>query len=132
MTLVRSKPTSAVMTNLDSASLIRLARAGALNPEYTTLWITPMRAHASMAMSCSGNFREIDGDAVARVQAQLLQRVGAPIDLAIEFAVGKDPFTVVFADPDECNLILRQVLTCRSRQLYVILHVAPTNHLAQG
>ena len=51
------------------------------------------------------NFREIDGDAVACVQAQLLQRVGAPIDLAIEFAVGKDPFTVVFADPDECNLI---------------------------
>jgi hypothetical protein len=37
MILLRSNPTSAVMTSLDSASLMRLAKAGALKPEYTTL-----------------------------------------------------------------------------------------------
>ena len=45
---------SAVMTTFASASLIRMFRAVEPKPANTTLWTAPIRAQASMAMTCSG------------------------------------------------------------------------------
>ena len=53
-TLPRRKPPSAVITSFACASLMRSARALALNPPNTTECVAPMRAHASMATAASG------------------------------------------------------------------------------
>ena len=45
---------SAVITTFASASLIRMFRAVVPKPAKTTLWTAPIRAHASIAISCSG------------------------------------------------------------------------------
>ena len=47
-------PTSAVIIILDLESSILSRSDMALNPEKTTVWIAPMRAHASMAIRISG------------------------------------------------------------------------------
>ena len=43
------RPSSAVMTNSDSQSWMRPAKASGEKPPKTTEWIAPMRAQASMA-----------------------------------------------------------------------------------
>ena len=47
------RPSSAVMTALQRASLMRSRRLSALNPAKTTLWTAPMRAHANIAYTAS-------------------------------------------------------------------------------
>ncbi len=48
------KPPSAVISILAPQSFMRLLSEAALYPPKTTLWITPMRAQASMAIGSSG------------------------------------------------------------------------------
>ena len=45
----RAQTWSAVTTTLQPALLMRVRKASTLKPANTTLWIAPMRAHASMA-----------------------------------------------------------------------------------
>ncbi len=45
---------SAVITSLDLASMMRWARASGEKPPNTTEWTAPMRAQASMATAASG------------------------------------------------------------------------------
>jgi len=53
-TAPRRYPPSAVMTTVAAASFIRSRTASAEKPPNTTLWVAPMRAHASMAIAASG------------------------------------------------------------------------------
>jgi hypothetical protein len=56
-----------------------------------------------------GNLREINRDAVALLQAQLLEGVGAAIHLAIELPVGEDALGIVLADPDDGDFVFPSV-----------------------
>ena len=58
-----------------------------------------------------GDFRKVNRDPVAFLESKLLKRIRATIDLSVEFTVRNDPFLVVFTDPNDRYLILRQVLT---------------------
>ncbi len=51
---VARSPSSAVRTTLHCESTMRARRASAENPAKTTLWIAPIRAHASIAYAASG------------------------------------------------------------------------------
>jgi hypothetical protein len=53
-----------------------------------------------------GNFRKVDRDPVSLREPELLERIRATIDLAIQLAIGDDPFLVVLADPNDRHLIL--------------------------
>ena len=53
-----------------------------------------------------GNFRKVDRDPVALREPKLLERIRATIDLSVEFAIGDDPFLVVFTDPDDGHFVL--------------------------
>ncbi len=53
-TLPFMNPPSAVMTTFDSESSMRPWSASTLNPPYTTEWMAPILAQASMAMTISG------------------------------------------------------------------------------
>ena len=48
------RPSSAVISRVESQSWIRLARLSGENPPNTTEWIAPMRAQASIATAASG------------------------------------------------------------------------------
>jgi hypothetical protein len=50
----RRYPPSAVTMSLASASFMRSRTASAENPPKTTLWVAPMRVHASIATAASG------------------------------------------------------------------------------
>ena len=52
-----------------------------------------------------GNLRKVDRDAIALAHTEGFQRIGATAHLAIELAVGKHAFGVVFADPDQCDFV---------------------------
>ena len=54
MTRFPSTPHDADTMSFGLASLIRVASSFGANPPNTTLWIAPIRAHASIAMSASG------------------------------------------------------------------------------
>ena len=51
---VARSPSSAVRTTLHCESTMRARSASAENPAKTTLWIAPIRAHASIAYAASG------------------------------------------------------------------------------
>jgi len=51
------------------------------------------------------NFREIDGDAIALLQAKCLEGIGAPVDLTQQFSIGEDAFLAVFTDPDDGDFV---------------------------
>jgi hypothetical protein len=70
------RPSSAVMTSFDSQSSMRPARLSGEKPPNTTEWMAPMRAQASMAYRRLGDHRQVDGDAVALLDAERLQHVG--------------------------------------------------------
>ena len=53
-----------------------------------------------------GNFRKVDRDPVALLEPKLLERIRTTIDLAVQFAIGDDPFLVVLTDPDDGDFIL--------------------------
>ena len=54
MTRFGSMPHDAARMSLGLASSMRVASSLGANPPNTTLWMAPMRAHASIAIAASG------------------------------------------------------------------------------
>src|ERR1041384_8047089 len=53
-----------------------------------------------------GNFRKVDCHPISLREPKFLERIRATIDLPVELAIGDDPFLVVFAYPDDGDLVL--------------------------
>ena len=84
----RRQPPSAVITTLHSASLMRSARESALNPPNTTEWARADAGARQQGGGQLGDHRHVDGDAVALLHAEALERVGQLLHLGEEVGVG--------------------------------------------
>ncbi len=97
----------AVMIILQSESLTRPRIASALKPPKITEWMAPIRAQASMATASSGTMPQVDGDAIALLDAVGLENVGESTDLVVELAIGDVLDRVLFFTlPDDRRLVL--------------------------
>ena len=68
--------------------------------------VAPMRAQASMAIASFGDHRHVDRDAVARLDAELLQHVGELADFAVQILVAQHAGVARLAFPDDGGLVL--------------------------
>ena len=120
------------MTSFAWASLIRSDSASAEKPaedDRVRGADAGARQHRDRQL---GDHRHVDRDAIAGPDAELLQRVGRLADLALEVGVGDGPRVAGLADPVIGDLVAEAVATWRSMQLYAMLSLPPTNHLANG
>ena len=70
-----------------------------------------------------GDERQVDGDAIALLDAERLQDVGELADFAVEIEVGQGAAIARLAFPDERGLVAARPLRWRSRQLTLALSV---------
>ena len=114
--LPRRQPPSAVICSLASASLLRSAMASAEKPPKMTEWIAPIRAgqHGDRQL---GHHRHVDRDAVARLNAELLEHVGELADFAVQLGVGQLARVARLAFPEDGGAIAQPAARLRSRQL---------------
>lgn len=74
-------------------------------PPKMTECVAPMRAQARSAIASSGDHRQVDGDAIALLDAERLERVGGAAHLGVELAIGERAHLAGLADPDERALV---------------------------
>ena len=108
--LPRRQPPSAVMTSFAWASLMRPLSASAEKPPKTTVCGRADPGAGEHRDRQLRDHRHVDRDPVARADAELLERVGRLLDLALEVGVGDRPRVARLADPVVGDLVAEAVL----------------------
>ena len=93
------------------------------------------RADAGAGEHGDGQLRDhghVDGDAVAGADAQLLERVGGLLDLAVQVGVGERPRVAGLADPVVGDLVAEAGVDVAVEAVVATLSLPPSNQRAKG
>lgn len=93
------------MTTLAWASAIRVSKASAEKPPKTTECGAPIRAQARSATTASGIIGKVDHHRVALADAEVGQRVGGLLHLAVQVGIGDRPGVAGLADEVDGHLV---------------------------
>ena len=112
-----------------SENSIRSLTEPAQKPPKTTLWIAPMRAQASIATATSGIIGRKIPTTSPLLDAVVLQRVGEPLDVAMQVGVGDVARLALLAVPVEGDAVAVAGLDVAVDAVVATLSFPPANHL---